>query len=48
MSVHADVDARQDLLRLPAPPNEPYTRIIPLGGCGEIGRNMTLVETNDD
>ncbi|MBV8726158.1 MAG: ribonuclease J, partial [Candidatus Eremiobacteraeota bacterium] len=21
---------------------------IPLGGCGEIGRNMTLVESNDD
>jgi ribonuclease J len=21
---------------------------VPLGGCGEIGRNMTVVETNDD
>jgi len=33
---------------LPAPPSVPYLRIIPLGGCGEIGRNMTLIETNDD
>lgn len=32
----------------PPPPSEPYLRIIPLGGCGEIGRNMTLIETNDD
>ncbi|MBD5635505.1 MAG: ribonuclease J, partial [Candidatus Eremiobacteraeota bacterium] len=30
------------------PPNEPYVRIIPLGGCGEIGRNMTVIETRDD
>ena len=33
---------------VPAPPAEPYVRVIPLGGCGEIGRNMTLLETNDD
>ena len=33
---------------VPKPPNEPYLRIIPLGGCGEIGRNMTVIETNDD
>ena len=33
---------------VPAPPDGPYLRIIPLGGCGEIGRNMTLIETNDD
>ena len=33
---------------VPAPPSEPFVRIIPLGGCGEIGRNMTLIETNDD
>lgn len=26
----------------------PYVRVVPLGGCGEIGRNMTVVETNDD
>ncbi len=35
-------------LIVPAPPNEPYVRIIPLGGCGEIGRNMTLIETQND
>ncbi len=33
---------------VPKPPAEPYLRIIPLGGCGEIGRNMTVIETNDD
>ena len=33
---------------VPAPPSEPYVRIVPLGGCGEIGRNMTVIETNDD
>jgi len=31
-----------------APPDEPYVRVVPLGGCGEIGRNMTVIETNDD
>ena len=35
-------------LIVPAPPAESYLRIVPLGGCGEIGRNMTLIETNDD
>jgi ribonuclease J len=30
------------------PPPVPYTRIVPLGGCGEIGRNMTVIETNED
>ncbi len=29
-------------------PRAPYLRVIPLGGCGEIGRNMTVYETNDD
>jgi ribonuclease J len=37
-----------DALVVPPPPAEPYLRIIPLGGCGEIGRNMTVFETNDD
>lgn len=26
----------------------PQVRIIPLGGCGEIGKNMTVVEQGDD
>ncbi len=30
------------------PPEQEYLRIVPLGGCGEIGRNMTALETNDD
>ena len=30
------------------PPDEPYVRLVPLGGCGEIGRNMTVIETRDD
>src|SRR5579863_7701115 len=30
------------------PPSEPFLRVIPLGGCGEVGRNMTAYETNDD
>ena len=33
---------------LPEPPHDPYLRVIPLGGCGEVGRNMTAYETNDD
>jgi ribonuclease J len=37
-----------DTLVVPPAPDEPYLRIIPLGGCGEIGRNMTLLETRDD
>ena len=37
-----------DTLIVPPPPEEPYLRLIPLGGCGEIGRNMTVIETNDD
>jgi ribonuclease J len=30
------------------PPAQPYVRIVPLGGCGEIGRNMTVIETAGD
>jgi ribonuclease J len=37
-----------DTFTLPEPPSEPYLRVVPLGGCGEIGRNMTCIETNDD
>jgi ribonuclease J len=37
-----------DGLTVAPPPAEPYVRIVPLGGCGEIGRNMTVIETNDD
>src|SRR5208283_4054219 len=37
-----------DALVVPAPPDEPFVRIVPLGGCGEIGRNMTVIETADD
>ena len=37
-----------DTLVVPAAPDGPYLRVIPLGGCGEIGRNMTLLETRDD
>ncbi len=29
-------------------PSETFVRIVPLGGCGEIGRNMTVIETRDD
>ena len=35
-------------LVVPGPPAEAYVRIVPLGGCGEIGRNMTVIETNED
>ena len=41
-------DLLSDTFVVPAPPDEPYLRIVPLGGCGEIGRNMTCIETNDD
>lgn len=29
-------------------PKTPFLRVIPLGGCGEIGRNTTVYETADD
>ena len=28
--------------------SEPWVHIIPLGGLGEIGMNMTLLETEED
>src|SRR5487761_870093 len=37
-----------DTLVVAKPPQEPFVRVVPLGGCGEIGRNMTVIETNDD
>jgi ribonuclease J len=37
-----------DTLTVPAPPAEPFVRVVPLGGCGEIGRNMTVIETEGD
>jgi ribonuclease J len=42
------ISAGSSPLTVPEPPAEPYVRVIPLGGCGEIGRNMTLIETNED
>ncbi len=42
------LDSAAHPLIVPQPPGEPYLRIIPLGGCGEIGRNMTLLETAAD
>ncbi len=30
------------------PPRGAYLRVVPLGGCGEIGRNMVVYETADD
>ena len=35
-------------LIVPPPPDGKYVRIVPLGGFGEIGRNMTVIETRDD
>ena len=35
-------------LPLQDPPPTEYLRVIPLGGCGEIGRNMTVYETEAD
>lgn len=34
--------------KLPPITDEDTVRIIPLGGCEEIGRNMTAIETKDD
>jgi ribonuclease J len=46
-SSRASASAARELV-IAAPPDEPYVRVVPLGGCGEIGRNMTVIETNDD
>jgi ribonuclease J len=35
-------------VELPPPATEPAVRLIPLGGLGEIGLNMMLVESGDD
>ncbi len=54
ISLHAVTGEEQDerlnpdTFIVPAPPAVPYVRVVPLGGCGEIGRNMTAIETNDD
>src|SRR3990172_1669847 len=36
-----------DLATIPAP-REPAVRLVPLGGLGEIGLNMMLLEFGDD
>jgi ribonuclease J len=41
-------NGRRDSLVVPPPPAETFVRVVPLGGCGEIGRNMTVIETRDD
>ena len=33
---------------VPPPATEPAVRLIPLGGLGEIGLNMMLLESGDD
>ena len=45
---HRNGRAPASTLAVSAAPAEPYLRLIPLGGCGEIGRNMTAIETRDD
>jgi ribonuclease J len=45
---HRNGRAPATALVVAKPPAEPYVRIVPLGGCGEIGRNMTVIETRDD
>ncbi len=45
---HKNGRAPATTLIVAEPPQGPYLRIIPLGGCGEIGRNMTVIETRDD
>ena len=45
---HSNGRAAAAPLIVAPPPEGPYVRIVPLGGCGEIGRNMTVIETRDD
>jgi ribonuclease J len=45
---HKNGRAPATTLVVAEPPEGPYLRIVPLGGCGEIGRNMTVLETRDD
>src|ERR671918_2087193 len=42
-----NVDATMKF-RIERSPMEPLVRLIPLGGLGEIGLNMMLVESGDD
>ncbi len=42
------LDSLPNPLVVPEPASAEYVRVIPLGGCGEIGRNMTVIETADD
>ena len=39
---------RDETHLIPEPPAGEYLRVISLGGCGEIGRNMVVYETRDD
>lgn len=43
-----DVSRSREGLYFPPGPNEDTVRVIPLGGVEEVGRNMTIVETNND
>ncbi len=47
--LHEFFPAPHDIAHKPlTTPDGDYLRIIPLGGCGEIGRNTTVYETRDD
>jgi ribonuclease J len=43
-----EADPSASALTVAPAPDGAYVRIVPLGGCGEIGRNTTVIETNDD
>jgi len=40
--------SRENNDALPEPPRGEYLRVVSLGGCGEIGRNMVVYETASD